>query len=248
MKWLFYFMIMNNNSSDQYAGKYDTWLLKNKHVLYSELKLVNYFLKGGGDIFSVGCGNGLFEMLLEKEYNISVKQTLELSTSLAGIASKRGTNIKIAIIENVDFGKEVYDTVLFRGTPCYIKDLQKVFDKSYKSLHPGGKIIVIDIPKESSYALLYNLAKSVNTWDHPLLKDLHVKDPYPIEFVRTANWRTTAEKTNMLEKAGFMDFRFAQTLTRHPLYSNNFTEEPREGFDCGDYVAICAHKEKNYHD
>jgi hypothetical protein len=40
----------------------------------------------------------------------------------------------------------------------------------------------------------------------------------------------------------FKDLQFAQTLTKHPLYSNNIEENPIEGYDCGDYVAICARK------
>ena len=39
-------------------------------------------------------------------------------------------------------------------------------------------------------------------------------------------------------------FAFAQTLTKHPVYSDNTLEEPIEGFNCGDYVAICAYKNK----
>ena len=57
-----------------------------------------------------------------------------------------------------------------------------------------------------------------------------------------ANWRTTAEKVRLLTEAGFKDLSFAQTLTTHPLYSENRPEEPTEGCDRGDYVAITAWK------
>ena len=206
MKRLFYFIIMENNSFDPYASKYDAWFLKNKHVLYSELKLVAHFMKDGGDIFSVGCGSGLFEMLLEKEFNISVKQGIEPSVGMAEITRKRGMKVIIATAEEADFGKEVYNTVLFNGTPSCITDLQKAIDKAYTALHPGGKIVIIDVPKESSYALLYNLAKAVGTCDYPLLKGVHPQEPYAIEFVKAANWRTTAEKIEMLEKSEFTGF------------------------------------------
>ena len=236
-------MTMDKSSFDQYAGMYDAWFLNNEHVLYSELKLVAHFLrKNAGNVLSVGCGSGLFEMLLEKEYGIVVKNGIEPSTGMAEIARKRGMNVAITTAEDAQFGIACYDTILFNGTPSYITDLQAAFDKAYAALKPNGRIVVIDVPKESSYALLYNLAKAVETWDHPLLKGVHPQDPYPIEFVKVANWRTTAEKVEMLEKAGFGEMQFAQTLTKHPIYSNNSTEEPREGFDCGDYVAISAIK------
>lgn len=231
-----------NNTFDKYAIKYDKWFLKNKNVLYSELKLVAYFLKNAGDTLSVGCGSGLFEMLLQKEYNITIKNGIEPSKGMAEIAGKRGMVVELKTAEEADFGNSQFDTILFNGTTSYILNLQNIFEKAYAVLRNKGRIVVIDVPKESSYALLYNLAKVLGTWEHPLLKGVHPPDPYPIEFVNAANWRTTAEKTDMLKNAGFFDFAFAQTLTRHPVYSDNAVEEPREGYDCGDYVAICAYK------
>jgi len=239
----FYFITMNNNF-DQYAAKYDAWFLKNKNVLYSELKLVAHFLKNNGHALSVGCGSGLFEMLLQQEYNITIKYGIEPSKAMAEIAGKRGMIVKTETAEAADFGEDQYSTILFNGTAGYINDLQKAFNKTYKALHRVGKVIVIDVPKESSYALLYNLAKTLGNWNHPLLEGVQPPDPYPIEFVKAANWRTTAEKTSLLKAAGFCDFTYAQTLTKHPVYSDNTLEEPREGFDCGDYVAICAYKNK----
>lgn len=227
---------------DEHASKYDAWFMKNTNVLYSEVKLVAHFLKDSKDVFSIGCGSGLFEMILEKDFGISIKEGLEPSQGMAEIARKRGMTVEVTTAEKAELGKEQYDTILFNGTPSYIPDLQAAFDKAFAGLRPGGKIVVIDVPKESSYALLYNLAKALGTWEHPLLKDVHPEDPYPIEFVKIANWRTTAEKVEMLQKAGFNNLEFAQTLTAHPIYSNNVAEEPSEGYDRGDYVAICAKK------
>jgi hypothetical protein len=161
---------------------------------------------------------------------------------MAEIARRRGMNVEITTVEDVELGRENYDTILFNGTPSYIKDLQKAFEKSYTALRKGGRIVVIDVPKESSYGLLYSLASTLGTWDHPLLEGAKPAAPYPIEFARTARWRTTGEKIEMLEKAGFADLGFAQTLTRHPAYSDNESEEPVEGCDRGDYVAIYAFK------
>ncbi len=233
---------MENKSFDRYAQQYDAWFLNNRNVLYSEVKLVAYFLKDTGKIFSVGCGSGLFEMLLKKDFNISVNHGLEPSEGMAAIARKRGINVEINTIEQAYLGEECYDAILFNGSPSYINDLQSAFNKAYTALKPDGKIVVIDVPKESSYALLYNLAMVLGTWEHPLLEDIRPCDPYPIEFVKIANWRTTREKTDMLLKSGFTDLQYAQTLTKHPVYSDNKLEEPVEGYDCGDYVAICAIK------
>ena len=114
--------------------------------------------------------------------------------------------------------------------------------KAYDALPDGGRIILIDVPKESSYGIMYNLALALGTWDHPLLEGVYPPNPYPIEFVKVAAWRTTAEKVALLEAAGFGDLTFAQTLTSHPLCSNDEEEQPVEGYGKGDYVAVTARK------
>ncbi|MGH9320541.1 MAG: hypothetical protein ACRD3V_11740, partial [Vicinamibacteria bacterium] len=67
----------------------------------------------------------------------------------------------------------------------------------------------------------------------------------PIEFAAAAIWRTTEEKVDLLRAVGFADLVFAQTLTRHPKFSDDAAEEPVEGFDRGDYVAIKGQKATN---
>lgn len=235
-------MDLKKENFDKYAGEYDAWFFDNMELLTSEVRLVAHFLKGAGNVFSVGCGSGLFESILKKEYDIKIENGIEPSDGMAEIARKRGMNVEVVTAENADFGIEKYDTVLFNGTPSYINDLEAVIGKAFKSLKKNGRIILIDVPKEGSYAIMYNLAKSLGTWDHPLLEGVNPKNPYPIEFVKVANWRTTNEKIEFMKAAGFVDFEFAQTLTKHPLYSNSIAEQPIEGYDCGDYVAILAIK------
>jgi len=227
---------------DQYASAYDAWFLNNRNVLYSEVGLVASSLRGAGRILSVGCGSGLFEKILRDEYGIVVTDGIEPSAGMAEIARKRGLNVTIASAETADFGCHDYDTLLFNGTPSYIDDLAGVLRKAYDALPEGGRIVLIDVPKESSYGILYNLAKALGTWDHPLLAGCCPPDPYPIEFVDVANWRTTAEKIELLGQAGFRDATYAQTLTTHPLYSNREVEQPSEGYGKGDYVAVTAYK------
>lgn len=229
-------------SFDKYAEKYDSWFLRNRNVLYSEAALVAYFLKKNEKILSIGCGSGLFEQILSNDYGIIIRDGVEPSSDMAAIAAERGLDVKICTAEDFRGEAESYDTVLYNGCPGYINDLDKALANSWHTLKTGGKVILIDVPKESSYGLLYNLAKALGKWDDILLEGVHPADPYPIELVAQACWRTTAEKTEALSRAGFVDFEYAQTLTRHPLYSDEKVEEPVPGYDKGDYVAICGYK------
>lgn len=227
---------------DQYASAYDSWFLDNRNVLYSEVNLVASVLKDAGKVLSVGCGSGLFESILANEYGITVTDGIEPSEGMAEIAGKRGMKVTIATAEEADFGKQEYDTIFLNGTPSYIDDLDTVVKKAFEALPKGGRIIMLDVPKESSYGLMYNLAMATGSWGHPLLKGVFPPNPYPIEFVNAAHWRTTGEMIEILTRCGFEDLKFAQTLTLHPLFSNSVEEQPVEGYDRGDYVAVTGFK------
>lgn len=230
---------------DQYASVYDAWFMENMNVLMSEARLVARSLRGSRKILSVGCGSGLFEKILREEFGIDITDGIEPSTGMADIARRRGLDVAIATAEEADFGNGEYDTILFNGTPSYITDLAAVVRKAYEALPAGGRAVLIDVPKESGYGLMYNLAKAVGSWDHPLLAGVYPPDPYPIELVDAANWRTTAEKVALMTDAGFSDLESFQTLTTHPLVSNNLLEEPTAGSDKGGYVAVIGHKRPN---
>lgn len=228
---------------DEYASVYDEWFIENSNVLASEVALVAATLKDAPQpVLSVGCGSGLFEEMMRREYGIDVRDGVEPSTGMADIARKRGMDVTIATGEEYDYPAGKFGTVIFNGSPSYITDLRLIVGKVYDALPRGGRIILVDVPKESTYGIMYNLAKALGTWEHPLLEGVYPPNPYPIEFVNVANWRTTAEKIRYVEDAGFKNIRCMQTLTTHPLYSDEKSEQPVEGCDRGDYVAVIAEK------
>lgn len=237
-----FFTTMGYKSFDSYATEYDSWFIGNSNVLESEVKLVASCLKDAGEVLSIGCGSGLFEKILADKYGIFVCKGIEPSASMAEIARKRGLDVTIATGEDADYGIENYDTILFNGCPCYMQDFGVALCKAYVALRHGGKVVVIDVPKESAYGLIYNLALSLGSWDHSLLEGCTPLMPYPIELVKQAKWRTTAEKIELIKQAGFSNLSFSQTLIASPCYSHEETEEPCEGFDKGSYVAITAYK------
>lgn len=227
---------------DEHASAYDSWFFDNQNLLTSELKLVAHFLDKHSEILSIGCGSGLFESLLAKDYDIHIKYGIEPSKDMAEIAKKRGLQVDISPAETCDIEPNKFDTIMFNGSVSYINDLDICIKKAFDALKTGGKLIVIDVPKESGFASLYNLASSLNTWEHPLLAHISPADPYPIELVKSANWRTSDEKIALMQANGFVDFEYAQTLLTHPMYANDKVQEVIEGYDRGDYVAVCAYK------
>ena len=233
---------MSDRPFDEHAAEYDSWFLKNRNVLKSEVALLVGALQNPGRALSVGCGSGLFEMILRDGYGIDVHFGVEPAGGMAEIAVKRGMEVQSGSAEKMPFDDDSFDTVLFNGTPSYIGDLKRAFTEAYRVLHTGGHIVVADVPAESSYGTLYRLAAMVGSWDDASLQAIAPAVPYPMEFAVAANWRTTQEKLDLLQEAGFLDLATSQTLTAHPKFSDDSAEAPIPGHDRGDYVAIRARR------
>lgn len=226
---------------DGYAAKYDEWFMKNENLFISELRL---FKKVLGDItgkrlLSVGCGSGLFESYID----CSNIEGIEPSEDMGNIAVKRGVNvIKFGLIEDVDLPDDEYDIIYFNGSSSYMEDLVPVYEKSLKALKAGGKLILLDVPKESAFGFMYLLGKSLNTYDHEYLEGAMPELPYPLALASSGVWHTTEEKIGVLRDLGVSKFDFYQTLVKNPLYTNEEPEEVVEGYKSGGYVAIIAEK------
>ena len=226
---------------DGYAAKYDEWFMKNENLFISELRLFQKVLGDitGKKLLSVGCGSGLFESYID----CSNVEGIEPSEDMGQIAVKRGVNvIKFGLIEDVDLPENEYDIIYFNGSSSYMEDLVPVYEKSLKALKSGGKLILLDVPKESAFGFMYLLGKSLNTYDHEYLEGAMPELPYPLALASSGVWHTTEEKINVLKGLGVSKFSFYQTLVKNPLYTNEEPEEVIEGYKSGGYVAIIAEK------
>lgn len=231
----------NKQKFDGYAAQYDEWFMKNEHLFTSELRL---FKRALGDIdgkrlLSVGCGSGLFESYID----CSNIEGIEPSEDMGKIAEKRGVNvIKYGLIEDVDLPDETYDIIYFNGSSSYMEDLAPVYEKSLRALKDGGRLILLDVPKESAFGFMYLLGKSLDTYDHGFLRDVMPELPYPLALASSGVWHSTEEKIDVLKALGVKDFTYYQTLIRNPMYTNEEPEEVSEGYKSGGYVAIIAEK------
>lgn len=221
------------------ASKYDSWFLRNNYVLESEVLLLKYMLEPSpGRALSVGCGSGLFEFILRTRYGVVISDCVEPSPAMAEVARARGLNVRIGYAEELPFEDSTFDTVILNGVLDYVKDDVKAVREAHRVLKPGGHIVVADVIAEGSYGLLYKLAELLGSWDDPYIARVRPPNPYPIDYVRQARWHTVDEIRRLLEGAGFVIVKVAQTLTRHPRYSNESVEYPIDGYDRGDYVAF----------
>lgn len=233
---------MDTIAFDEQSERYDSWFMKNPNVLSSEVLLIKHALGAPDNALSIGCGSGLFESLLARDHGIEIHHGVEPARGMARIAERRGMSVKIGTAEDVPHEDASFNTVLMNGTPAYVTNLRKALQEAYRLLKPDGHVVVGDVPASSSYGTLYQLAGIIGSWDRPRLMKIAPKDPYPIEFVKEANWRTTEEIVALLREVGFRDMDYWQTLTTHARFSNDKVEEPVPGYTRGGYVAIRARK------
>ena len=104
---------------DEHASAYDSWFLDNQNLLASELKLVAHFLDKDSEILSIGCGSGLFEMLLAKDYDIHIKHGIEPSTDMAKIAEKRGLLVDVSPAETSEIAPNKFDIIMIILFLCF---------------------------------------------------------------------------------------------------------------------------------
>lgn len=238
-------METNAKMFDGYADKYDQWFLTNNRVFESELKLLHACLNPlkKDKILSVGCGSGLFESALKREYDIIVEYGLEPSTDMAKIAEKRGVKVEIGDAETTSLKAEEYDVIYLNGCSTYIADLSRAYRNCYNALKKGGNLILLDVPVESAYGILYSFAKYADGYDEKLFSRIKPALPYPIELVKSGIFHSPIEKLSIVkDELKMKNIRFMQTLVAHPIYTNDSVEEPIEGYDKGGYVALIAEK------
>jgi len=214
------------------AEDFDSWFNKNKVVFESELLAEKHFLADPKDSVSIGVGSGLFASSLGIEYGV------EPSKEMAKLAEKRGIKVKIGTAEKVPFENERFNTVLLSTVLSYVDDPQKAVREACRILKHNGHVVVSFLAKESSYAMMYDLAYLRGKHD----PETAPKYPYPIKFIKGTHWLSANEVSDLLKEAGFVDLKYVQTLTKHPRYTNDEIEDPIEGHEKGDYIVIQGRK------
>jgi len=214
------------------AKDFDFWFSKNENVFESEFLAEKMLFPKSNNSLSVGVGSGLFASKL------GIKNGVEPSKEMAKLAESRGINVKIGRAEKIPFASDQFDVVLLSTILSYVKEPIKAFQEAHRVLKKGGHIVVSILAREGSYTMLYDLARLVGKFDMKRAPQY----PYPIKFIKGAEWISFEETDKLMREVGFTDFEYAQTLTKHPKYSDEKIEKPQKGYKHGDYVVIKATK------
>jgi ubiquinone/menaquinone biosynthesis C-methylase UbiE len=208
---------MKTKPFEEYTEKYEDWFERNRFAYESELEAVRVMLPEKGKGVEIGVGSGRFAALL------GIKYGLEPSPKMRTIAMKKGIEVVDGFAEKLPYDNESFDYALMVTTLCFLDDVDRAFSEVHRILKPDSYFINGFVDKESEIGKSYEKHKQESV------------------FYKIAKFYSVDELVKHLEKAGFRDFGFNQTIF-HSLGDTKSVEPVKQGYGEGSFVVIRARK------
>lgn len=202
---------------ENYADEYDRWFGDHRYVYESELEALKALLPRDGVGLEVGVGTGRFALPLGIRFGI------EPSKAMQKMAQTRNIEVINAVAEALPFSNNKFDYVVLVTTVCFLDSMEQAFKESFRVLKAGGAILIGLIDKNSPLGKEYEKHKNES------------------HFYKEAAFHSVKDVISCLEKVGFGDFRFVETIF-HPLGEIVEKEAVKEGYGTGAFVVIRAKK------
>ncbi len=202
---------------EKHRDKYEKWFEDNKFVYQSELEAVKRLLPVSGKGVEIGVGSGRFAAPLGIKYGV------DPSPKMIEKAKERGIDVKVGVGENIPYDDKSFDYALMVTTICFLDDVKKTLSEIKRILKDGGKVIIGFVDKDSKIGREY----------------LRIKDKSL--FYGPATFFSVKEVTELLEDAGFGNFKYVQTVFGM-LDEIEEVEPVKDGYGEGSFVVISAEK------
>ena len=202
---------------EKYSAKYEDWFEKNKFVYESEIQAIKKLFPKVKKSIEIGVGSGKFAVPL------GIKIGIDPSPRMRKIAQQRGIEVIDAIAEELPFKDSQFELALMVTSICFVDNLDLAFREIYRILKPGGYLIIGLVDKDSSLGKLYQQHKENSL------------------FYKIATFYSTKEVVYNLNKVGFKEFYFRQTIF-HSLNEVKNVEPVKENYGQGSFVVIRARK------
>ncbi len=206
------------NAFDKNVRQYEEWFVNNPYAYVSELHAVKELLPVNGSGLEIGMGTGRFSAPL------GILQGIEPSQAMAEVARKKGLDVVIGVAEDLPYKDSHFDFCLMVTTVCFLDDIDLAFREAYRVLKPHGPLVIGFVDKNSPIGRSYEQRKNESP------------------FYKAATFYSVDDLLVHLKKAGFVKFRFCQTLFG-PLQDMQGPSEVKEGHGEGSFVVIRAEKQ-----
>ena len=203
---------------EEYTSRYEDWFERNQLAYLSELQALRSQMPGKGEGVEIGVGTGRFAAPLGIKYGV------EPSAKMREIAKQRGIDVIDGQAEKLPFDDSRFDYLLMVTTICFLDDVLRALQEAYRVIRPGGWIIIGFIDRNSPIGKQYLRHQNESV------------------FYKIATFYSSDEVASFLEKVGFTDLHFSQTIF-HGLTEIRDLEPVKEGYGEGSFVVVKAKKE-----
>ena len=205
------------NAFDKNVDRYEQWFVDNPLAYVSELRALRELLPTNGKGVEIGVGTGRFAAPLE------IRKGIEPSRSMAEVARKRGIEVVHGVAEHLPFADGEFDHALMVTTVCFLDDMDRAFQEVRRVLRTGGSFVIGFVDRESPLGKEYQARKDKSA------------------FYQDATFYSAEDIVSHLQKAGFGEFAFRQTLFRL-LTELEEVELVKEGHGEGSFVVVRGEK------
>jgi len=202
---------------DLHTARYEQWFGLNKYAYESEISAIQSLLPASGEGLEIGVGSGLFADPL------GIRHGVDPSGKMRELARKRGIEAVNGVAESLPYEDARFDFALMVTTICFLDDTQAALREAYRVLKSGGYLIIGFVDRESDLGKQYLAHREESL------------------FYKIATFYSTDEVVALLERAGFKDFMFKQTVF-HSLGEIHSVEPVKEGYGEGSFVVVRARK------
>jgi SAM-dependent methyltransferase len=201
---------------EEHAEEYDRWFDKNAPVYQAQVDALSRLIPSQGLGIEAGAGTGRFSV------PFGIRLEVEPAAGMAEYARKRGIRVCQALGQQLPppHGRFDFDLVT---VVCFVKQVPDLLPEIHRVLKRGGRAVLVFIDRNSFLGRIYQSEKETN------------------KFHREEHFYSAEQILRWLQQAGFAEPQVPQTIFGVPGGSSA-TEQGRDGFGQGAFVALCAKK------
>jgi SAM-dependent methyltransferase len=205
---------------EAHAARYDRWFDEHPHVFASERAAVDALLPRGPDVetLAIGVGTGRF----------APDGAVGVDPALAPLryARDRGVRTVRGVAEALPVRDDSVDAALVVTTICFVDDVEAMLREARRAIRPGGTVVIGYVDRDSPLGRRYEGRREGNP------------------FYAEATFVSTEEVVAALDRAGFGEPRFVQTLFGDGAVDGLAEPDPVEaGHGDGSFVVVAADDE-----
>ena len=125
-------MIPSRLVFEEHAGVYDSWFDEHNSVYQAQLRMLRRAVAAFQRGLEVGVGSGRFAVPL------GIHRGIDPSQNLALMAKHRDIDVALGEAEHLPYRAGSFDFVLMMTVICFLENIPRAFQETYRVLGPGG--------------------------------------------------------------------------------------------------------------